>query len=503
MSQLNQKYPRPFEPLVAKNPFRQQQGMMRQLPSFEEAREKLPRPVITGYESWEKLYWQAWELIWGAIQTPPADSPLRAPYLTPHHLPRLFMWDCAFIAQYGLYGRRAFSFIDILNHFYARQHDDGFICREIDIETGEELFLPFDPDGTGPNIFAWSEWRYYRATGNESRLRQVFYPLIAFYRWCRQNRSWPSGLYWATGTSCGMDNQERVADGLHHHQRWSWIGATMQAAVSAMLLQRMALVLDESGLVDELAADRSRMKQAINEICWDEDTAFYHDVSPDGRKSRVKSIGAFWGLYDKDLIPQRRQDALFRHLRDKGSFATPHRVPTISADSPGFDPLGGYWRGSVWSPTNYMVLRGLRTVGQHHLAHEIAINHLMSLQQVHEKTGFFWENYAANEPGAGEPAAANAIGWAGLSPIGILIEDVIGLWADWPQRTVYWDRRLNVDGHFGVQNYPLGPNETADILGDGEMVLINSTTPFTLVLRTSELSLQTAVPAGSSEIPFN
>lgn len=496
------KQPRPFEPLVARNPFRELAGQSPAVPQFSDIRDSLPRPIITGYDSWERLYWNAWELLFEGLQSSPPTSALTAPFLTPHHLPHLFMWDSAFIAQIGLYGRRAFPFIDTLNNFYSRQHDDGFICREIDIATGQELFLPFDPDGAGPNIFAWAEWRYYRFTGDEHRLRQTFYPLIAFYRWCRNHRTWPDGLSWATGTSSGMDNQQRVPGGLHHHQHWAWIGASMQMAVSAMALQRMALVLDEPTLVDELATDRTRMSQAINQRCWDPDTGFYHDISPTGQKSPVKSVATYWGLYDKNLIPEKNQEALFRHLRDKGSFATPHRVPTISADSPGYDPDGGYWRGAVWSPTNYMVLRGLRTVGQHQLAHEIAVNHLNHVQAVYEKNGFFWENYASQGSRPGEPSAANAISWTGLSAIGILIEDIIGLWSDWPQRTIYWDRRLPVEGLFGVQNYPLGPDDTVDIIGDEEMLLINSTTPFTLVVRTPEFSMQTAVTAGSSEIPF-
>lgn len=487
---------------MARNLFRQGAADPPSVPKFADIRDTLPRPVITGYDAWERLYWNAWELLFDGIQVPQPGSALSDPYLIPHHVPHLFMWDCAFVGQYGLYGRRAFPFIDILNHFYRRQHDDGFICREIDIATGKELYLPFDPDGTGPNIFAWSEWRYYRFTGDEHRLRESFYPLVAYYRWCRHHRTWPNGLSWATGTSCGMDNQARVPNGLHHHQHWAWIGATMQMAVSAMLLQRMALVLDESALVDELAADRNRITQAVNLNCWDPDSAFYHDISPSGARSPIKSATAFWGLYDKNLIPEKRQEALFRHLRDKGTFATPHRIPTISADSPGFDPEGGYWRGAVWSPINYMILRGLRTVGQHQLAHEIAVNHLTHLQTVYEESGFFWENYAPHGSRHGEPAAANAISWTGLSVIGLLIEDIIGLWSDWPQRTIYWDRRLPVEGLFGVQNYPLGPDHTVDIIGDDEMVLINSTTPFTLILRTPEFSLQTAVTAGSSEIPF-
>ena len=99
-----------------------------------------------------------------------------------------------------------------LDNFYAKQHEDGAICREINTIDGTDCFSPFDPDGTGPNILAWAEWRHYRISGDENRLPEIFWPLLAYHRWVRANRSWPSGLYWATGLSSGMDNQPRVPE---------------------------------------------------------------------------------------------------------------------------------------------------------------------------------------------------------------------------------------------------------------------------------------------------
>ncbi|WP_414632104.1 hypothetical protein, partial [Acetomicrobium sp. UBA5826] len=32
-------------------------------------------------------------------------------------------------------------------------------------------------------------------------------------------------------------------------------------------------------------------------------------------------------------------------------------VPSLSADDLQYNPNGDYWRGSVWPPTNYMILR--------------------------------------------------------------------------------------------------------------------------------------------------
>lgn len=113
-------------------------------------------------------------------------------------------------------------------------------------------------------------------------------------------------------------------------------------------------------------------------------------------------------------------------------------MPSQAADSEGYNfETGNYWRGGVWPATNFVVLRGLRQIGQHGLAHRIAVNHLKNVAQVYEQTGAFWENYAPETAAPGDPAAKNPIGMAGLTPISILLEDVIGLSVDWPQRRVF------------------------------------------------------------------
>ena len=73
-----------------------------------------------------------------------------------------------------------------------------------------------------------------------------------------------------------------------------------------------------------------------------------------------------------------------------------------------------------------MVLKGLRANGRHMLAHEIAMNHLENVGRVYDRTGTFWENYEPETAAPGHPAKADYVGWTGLSPISILLEDVVG-----------------------------------------------------------------------------
>ena len=141
-----------------------------------------------------------------------------------------------------------------------------------------------------------------------------------------------------------------------------------------------------------------------------------------------------------------------------------------------------------------MVLRGLRQVGQHGLSHEIAVNHLTNVAEVYDQTGAFWENYAPETAAPGDPAAKDPVGMAGLSPIAILLEDVIGISVDWPQRRVFWDRRLESEAAYGVENYPLGPDGTLSMVADAAKLTLTTDVPFTLTLRDANQSMQTAVP---------
>lgn len=492
--------PRPPDPLVERNMFRSQAYQPQSIPAFEEIKALLPKPILPDHEDWIALYWRAWEIMWAQLRQPTPESGFVTNYIGSADNSHLLMWDAAILTQPGLYGRRAFDFMGTLNNLYARQHSDGFICQAIDQQTGQDSFYPFDPNSTGPNILACAEWRYFRLSGDDGRIPDVFWLLLAYHQWCRQNRTWPNGLYWATGLSSHMENQPRVPDSRDHHRHWTWVDASIQAALSATCLAQMAAHLGETELAMRLKDEHLQLVELINRHLWNEETQFYQDVAPDGRFSRVKTIGAYWALFDNGLIPEKRLGAFVQPLRENWAFNLLHRIPSISADSEGYNAdTGNRWRGGVWPCLNFMVLRGLRNVGQHALAHTIALNHLQQVYQVYMDTGYLWDNYAPETAVPGEAARKNALS-ACVTPIALLLEDVIGLATDWPHRRVYWDRRLQTDQPYGIDNYPLGDEGTLHIIGDGRTITITTDVSFTLVMRDAAQSMQTAVSVGTTTI---
>jgi hypothetical protein len=488
-------------PLVTQNPFRQRPFSPAPIPSFSEARARLPVPVLPEQPGWVEMYWRAWEMAWSNLRRPKVESRLIASYLDAAQGGIALLWDSAFMVQFGWYARRAFPFINMLDNFYARQHDDGFICRSFDTLSGADCYYPFDPNGDGPNILAWAEWRYFRVTGDDGRLPHIFPTLLAYHRWRRAHRTWPGGMYWTTGSASAMDNQPRVPDSRAYHRHWTWLDANLQAILNCRVLEQIGILLEEKAACQELTDERARLIRQVNERMWHEETSFYHDVDPNGRFSPVKSIAAYWALLDKEAVPEDRLGPFVQQLRESWAFNISHRVPSLSADSEAYNPgTGNGWRGGVWPATNYMVLRGLRLIGQDGLAHAIAVNHLQNVWETYQHSDTFWENYAPEQPIPGEAARPDFVGCTGLSPIAMLFEDVIGLSVDWPLRRVVWDRRLDSDVAYGVQNYPLGQDGLLTLLGDKEKVTVDTDVSFTLTIKDGSFNLQTAVPIGHTTL---
>lgn len=445
-------------PFVAENVFLTQSADRPTLPVFSEAKAFLPHPFWAGHQDAMDCYWKAWELAFRNLRQPTQGSPLIANFIDTAFNDATFMWDSAFMSMFGRYGHRAFNFQRTLDNFYSRQHLDGYICRQIAVKDGKDAFESGDVSSTGPNILPWAEWEYYCNFGDKDRLAQVFPPLVAYTQWFRKYRTWPDGTYFSSGWGCGMDDQPRVPPGYHEsfdHGHLSWIDTTLQQILANRVLLRMAEELGRTAEIADMQEEVETLSRFVNTHLWDEQAAYYFDRRRDGSLSGVKTIGAYWAML-AEMIPQERIDAFIGHLKNTAEFNRPHRVPTLSADHPKYEPkTGRYWLGGVWAPTNYMVLRGLTQVDEHALAHEIALNHLQNVIEVFKQTGTLWENYAPESASQGSPAMPDFVGWSGLPPIAVLFEYAFGLRPEAAQHTLIWDVRL-LEAH-GVENYPLGP----------------------------------------------
>ena len=156
-----------MQTLVAENTFRTAKVEKPKPGSFEQAKKVLPAPYWEGHEKEIEMYWKAWQIGIKNVCQPLDSSGFVTSYISPAYNGNIFMWDDAFITMFCRYGDRFFPFQKTLDNFYAKQHPDGFICREIRAD-GSDCFGRYDPTSTGPNLLPWSEWLYFTQFGEDT-----------------------------------------------------------------------------------------------------------------------------------------------------------------------------------------------------------------------------------------------------------------------------------------------------------------------------------------------
>lgn len=489
-----QKYNLPYkntyvkEALVTENEYRIAKPEEIAPKSFEEAKNILPNPIWTGHEKELEMYWKAWQIAISNIRQPQKGSGFVSSYLDTAYNGNIFMWDSSFMMMFARYGYRFFPFQHTLDNFYAKQHPDGFICREIKAD-GADCFERYDPVSTGPNLLPWSEILYYKQYGDNERLNKIFPALCAYYKWLKLNRTWPNGTYWSSGWGTGMDNMPRVQPQysmIYSHGHMVWLDACLQQILMANILLEIGFYLERWQEIEEFEDEIKVLTKYVHDNLWDEKTGYLYDQYADGSLNTTKGIGAFWALHT-DVLDKTQLDRMVTELENTKTFNRPHRVPSLSADNPKYNPKGRYWQGGVWPGTNYMVITGLDKKGYTGQAKEIAKNHYNNVFEVYKNTGTFWEYYAPEAAEPGFMARKDFVGWAGLPPIAIFIEYILGIRSDYANRSLIWDI-TQTEAH-GIERYPFGPDGLVTLKvnkrnsqEDIPSVAIETNVPFELTL---------------------
>ena len=253
--------------LAADNEFRTMRPTYMEIPTFETAKKILPVPIWAGHEKEIEMYWKAWEIGVGNIRNPQPGSGFVSPYIDTAYNGNIFMWDSAFILMFARYGERFFPFQKTLDNFYAKQHPDGFICREI-MANGADCFERYDPTSTGPNLLPWCEMIYYHQFGDTERLHKIFPALCGYYEWLRLNRTWRNGTYWTSGWGTGMDNMPRVPseyNPIYSHGHMIWLDANLQQIFNASLLLELGFYTERWQEIETLEDEAKMLKKYVRE----------------------------------------------------------------------------------------------------------------------------------------------------------------------------------------------------------------------------------------------
>ncbi len=412
----------------------------------------VPEPLIPSRPDLIAMYQRCWQIGLSKTEKGTPENGFVEQYIDAAFDKRIFQWDTCFSVAWAKYSQGALPSIVSLDNFYRKQHEDGAIAGVIrksdgtdDQDTGTSWF-------TRNNLFSWIEYEYYCHTGDASRIPAILPILKKYSDWIRQNRRHSNGHYWWSGWGSGMDNSPRsISD--KPYPPYSWIDYDAIEALSAYYLIKLARIAGDTATGQAFKAQYNELKRLINSTMWCEEDGIFWDLDKDDSYLKVKTIASFWPLWAR-ITDNHQVEKSVSHLNDPHSFNRKHRVPTLSADHPEYENTGHYWLGSVWAPTNHMIVKGLSANNRHQLAREIVCNHLDNISAVFRDTGTVWESYSPETAEPGDLAKPDFVGWSAVGPIAQLIENYIGITLDVPANTIHWNL-LSLE-EMGVRNIIFG-----------------------------------------------
>lgn len=384
------------------------------------------------------MYERAMTLARQKVRGGPEDPTYKKPFVDAAFSGSIFLWDTCFIATYAKFDPVRLPIANALDNFYGLQDQDGFICREY-TAAGQPFWPKDHPVSINPPLLAFAELELFSVTHDVARLGRVYPHLKAFHDFIRSRYQGEDALYFSDAFGSGMDNIPRypfgwqddgqgiVLTNLHPDlftydglsPKWNRQGRSVdlsaQMVLSAHHLTKIARLIGKADDIPTLEADAAKTCAALNDLCWDEEDGFYYDLGY-GKRIKRRHIGMFWTLLAR-VAPPERLSRLIAHLTDPNQFWRTFPIASTPADSPDFRADGGYWLGSVWAPTNYMIILGLEESGRHDLAVRLARQYYWCVAEVYKATGTFWENYAPDSLARGNPSRGDFCGWTALVPI--------------------------------------------------------------------------------------
>jgi hypothetical protein len=467
---------------------------------LSEIRQKFPIPVLENEPEALAAYWYCWDAllrVWtfapGALDHQAVANLIG--YRTWGPWGSTMVWDTCFILHFARFGGQAYPFISGLDNCYARQHENGCICRESDREN-REVYMVFP---VNPPLFAWAEWEWYQI---KERLRRIFLPLVKHYEWWMTYQRRENGLYWTQGAN-------EADDSPRNELMYYAASATSYQALAALYRSRIAQELGREELQAFFEAQHRELGELINANFWDAAHQIYNDLTSDHKFITelqpgvlCKHVHMFWPLM-ADVVPPERVAGMVKELRNSASFNRRNAIASLSADSRGYNTDNGqYWRGAVWPPTQCMVQEGLKLAGEGDFLQELALRYYQRCLEVYQKEKTIKENLAPDKAlGCG---ASDFVGWGGIGPVANLIEYVLGFDINVPQKRIVW--RINRADQHGLRNLHFG-SFAVDLLCDRRgkaadpcRLTITSDGEFTLAVLVGDRRVEVKIEPGTKEL---
>lgn len=468
---------------------------------FRFNKEALPKPVYEERLDLVALYYKAFELMFDNIDYINKENWKPVVACMPG-VSTTWQWDSCIMTFFTNYLADSFSALNNLDNLYRLQRDDGYISMAYKIETEKEAF----DERINPPLYAWAEWEHYLISGDSSRFEYVTPKIEALYDFIEKNRRHQNGLYFFEDVnSSGMNDSPRGSN-YTHNSGLAFIDLASQQSLTALCLSKMYSVLENSQKSDYFKSENNRINELINKYHYCEKTGFYHDLFINTRKTLYlsnKTAASFWVMLCGAVQGDRRL-RMAKHIMSPDEFYTNTPFATLSKDDPNFDSNGGSWLGASRPQTTFAAIRGLYECGFTEFATQSAKKYLDVLSAVanDSRYGSIWECYSPDSPqpalkDCGHLAMSNFVGCAGVGPITVFIENVIGLHFDAHKNSVIFD--ITTDKKCGIENMVFGGAKLSVIFENGK-VFINTQKEFTITIKKDGNVKKCDVTAGKTYI---
>ncbi len=352
------------------------------------------------------------------------------------------LFSCCLSSLFLNYSNQTYSPFDMIDFFYSKQEPNGAIRSQYSIENGAPIFSEDNPEGIVVPLFAYVEFLFYHKIGNKKRLKDVVPILENYFNWIKEMFQKENGLFSVPVSACLTGNVPR-------EKTVYPVDFNTLMALNALYMSNIGDILNDKELSFRYKRLYFALKTRINNLMWDTDTGFYHDLDAQGQRLPLKMIGAYWTLL-AEIPNDERAARMIEYLKDPNYFGTDNPFPSVSVDSPCYkENVQGYC-GAVVPSNIYGVVKGLEKYGENVFARECAIRHVyFMLDTLHPGDniqGDVWEAYLPNKEGT--PALDDSctepfprrkfLPQVCLVTITMMIEDIIGLDVSLPRKTVYW-----------------------------------------------------------------
>ena len=398
-------------------------------------------PTIHFYDQdFVDLYDQTWAWIQDFMQKGTPENGLQKQYFNYPDNKTINQFESIMSTFFLVYSNRNFPATPQLDNFYEKQEPSGAIRSDYSLVDGKPVFHKDNPEGVNPPLFSWAEYNLYHKVGNKKRIRDIMPVLEKYFAWLESTFRRENGLYEAPLSATKMDNSPRK--GLCYP-----VDFNAQQAINALYLSELGDLLNDKEISFKYKRQYFTLKTRINSLMWKEEDGIYYDLDKNGQQIRVKTIASFWPLL-AEIPNEAKAEKLIAHLKNPETFGTEHPFPTLAANEPMFEKSGMGFRGSVYPPFTFMVIKGLEKYNQYELARSSAIRHLYymidTLHPMGKDRGNVWEAYAPRSEGPAKWQGKEGfprprfLPYTALSTITLMIENVIGLSISLPRKTVDW-----------------------------------------------------------------